>query len=173
MSYTDHRQGVTPVVAILIMLMIAVVAGTGAYVWISQFQEESQEKTQEEFEDLDRGIALQSLRCYNEGGSGHLEAWFKNTGQTKLDLDPVDMIIEKANAESANTTLSRPSLSLLNGTLSQDIDIVQGSGDFSSAETSATYEIETSRFQEGISYNVEFIFTAEDEFSVSESCDLF
>lgn len=170
MRTNKAKKGITPVVTMIILVLIALTVAVSAYAWVTQFQEGTQEQVQEQAENLDRGISIQSLECYNENGAGSIEVWFKNSGSTTLDLDPVDMLITPEGSDSADPGASRTELSLYNDSLSEDINITDGNSDFRSSGASANYIINTTEFGGGNSYNIEFVFTDEGELTVREDC---
>ncbi|MDY6770903.1 MAG: archaellin/type IV pilin N-terminal domain-containing protein [Candidatus Nanohaloarchaea archaeon] len=165
----SHRKAITPVIAVVLLLMMTVAAAGGAYAWLTQLQNQFQQRTQE---NIERGIDIVSLDCYNDGGTGYVEVFFKNSGTKALDLNPIDMNIRLAATSSINYSLTRTGLKLSDiGGLGRGITFIEGSNDFASPRASAPYKINTfSRFKLGTRYKINFIFTDEDSTTKSGSC---
>ncbi len=163
------RNGITPVIAIVLLLMMTVAAAGGAYAWLTQLQEQFQKQAEQ---DVERGIDITDLRCYNEEGAGTVEVFFSNSGTTELDLDPIDLNVRSASTGNVNYTLTRTSISLAAGRLSDQVFFeTDGNEDFSDPRSSAAYSIVLDGTMEnGQRYEMEFIFTDENSETVTSTC---
>ncbi|MDY6770904.1 MAG: archaellin/type IV pilin N-terminal domain-containing protein [Candidatus Nanohaloarchaea archaeon] len=162
------RKGITPVIAVVLLLMMTVAAAGGAYAWLTQLQNQFQQRAQE---DVQRGISLNDLTCYNKGGQAHVVAFFKNSGTTELDLNPVDMNARYAATGNINYSLTTTGMSFTQGRLSQGVVFRTGNSDFSQPRSSAAYRIDLdSQFEIGRRYKMEFVFTDEDGTTKSQTC---
>ncbi len=173
MHKEDNKKGITPVVTMIILILIAITIAVGAYTWVTQFQEQTQGKVEEKAGALDRRVSIQSIDCSNyDDGTGRIEVWFKNAGSTTLTLDPVNLLISRQGTEGADTELSRTQLSLYNSTLSEGIRITGDNVDFREAGSSANYIINTSNLASRNTYDLEFVFTDEGEMTLRERCEV-
>ncbi len=80
------RRGVTPVVAVVILLMMTVALAMGAFAWMRTLQDDIQD---EALRDLREEIAVQDLRCDVTAVAASL----KNRGDTDLPAGDVDFYI--------------------------------------------------------------------------------
>lgn len=156
------RNGITPVIAVVLLLMMTVAAAGGAYAWTSGLMEGFFGRAEAETQ---RDIAIKNIACFNQaptaGDGAYVEVYFSNTGTKKLDLQPVDMHIRPRDTGNINYSLTRTGISLTSGALSPMIDFQFGDG-FASPGTSSAYIIGLeSRFESGKNYEIEFVFTDE------------
>jgi len=163
------RKGITPVIAIVLLLMMTVAAAGGAYAWLTQLQEQFQNQAEE---DVERGIDITDLRCYNDQGTGTVEVFFSNSGTTQLDLNPIDLNVRSASTSNVNYTLTRTSIGLAQNQLSDQVFFETESGeDFADPRSSAAYTIGLDDSMEvGQRYEMEFIFTDENSEAVTSTC---
>jgi len=174
---TRVRKGITPIIAIVLLLMMTVAAAGGAYAWLTQLQDQFQERANE---NLNRDISVIDMTCYNNDTAGYVEVFFKNAGSAELDLNPIDMNIRSRATGDVNFTLTRSSF-----TLDYDDDANEPAADrvtrpggpeqdFEAPGDSAAYKIaigeQSADFETGSQYTVEFIFTDEDDTTKSQSC---
>lgn len=90
------RKGITPVVAIVMLLMLTLVVGGGVMAFLTGFFEEqtgdieAQRSTNAEF----RG-----LTCIDNGGSNadFINFTLRNTGDTNIDLNSVDIYVRSVS----------------------------------------------------------------------------
>jgi len=80
----SSRKGITPVIAIILLLMMTVAIAGGAYVWFTQIGEQSRERAEE---SLNRGVEIVELRC--DATNDQIITTLKNSGDSELDLNPV------------------------------------------------------------------------------------
>lgn len=170
--YSKNRKGITAVIAILLLLMMTVAAAGGAYVWMQSLQSQFQERCEA---ITNRDVQIKDLRCLNRDsdGVGVVKVFFKNSGESALDLDPVDMDVNEFATGNLNATLTRTSISLSSdlGT-SERITITNGGDDFSEPGTSAPYEILLDdNLSVGDQYQVDFIFTEEEGLERGQPCE--
>ncbi len=164
-----NRKGITAVIAILLLLMMTVAAAGGAYVWMQSLQTQFQERGES---IANRDAQIKDLRCFNEGGSGVVSVFFKNSGSTELDLDPVDMDISEFSTGNIDPRLTRTSLSLSTDRGTSPGVNATNNKDFSSPGDSALYEIDLdSTMEVGKRYEVDFVFTDEEELSRGKPCE--
>lgn len=165
------RKGITPVIAIVLLLMMTVAAAGGAYAWSSGLLDQFMGEAEDEAE---RGISIQNLVCYNQaptvGDGAYVEVFFQNTGTKQLDLEPVDMNVRDRATGDINFTLTRTGLSLEQRNLGPEIDFKFGD-DFTEPGTSAAYIVGLpDRLERGANYEVEFVFTDEENTAHAEYC---
>jgi len=165
------RKGITPVIAIVLLLMMTVAAAGGAYAWTSGLLDDFMGEAENE---ADRGISIQNLVCYNQaptvGDGAYVEVFFQNTGTKQLDLDPVDMNVRDRATGDINFTLTRTGLSLEERNLGPRIDFKFGD-DFTEPGTSAAYIVGLDdRLERGANYEVEFVFTDEENTAHAAYC---
>ncbi|MDY6789536.1 MAG: archaellin/type IV pilin N-terminal domain-containing protein [Candidatus Nanohaloarchaea archaeon] len=169
LSIGGKRKGITAVIAILMLLMMTVAAAGGAYVWMQSLQKQFQERGEA---IANRDAQIKGMQCFNQGGDGIVEVFFKNSGRTELDLSPIDMDVKDFATGDINATLTRTGLSLSTNTgLSSGVSL-QGNTDFSSPGDSALYEITLdSKLDTGKEYQVDFSFTGEEGLSRGQPCE--
>ncbi len=80
------RNGITPVVAIVLLLMMTVAASGGAYAWMTQVQDEAQEDAAR---GLSTGVDLRDVRCRGI----NISFTASNTGDTALSSDEADVYV--------------------------------------------------------------------------------
>ncbi len=80
------RRGVTPVVAVVLLLGMTVAVSGGAYAWIQQVQRDAQQGAGG---DLATEVAVQDVMCRGE----HVEVALKNRGDTDLDPSRVSIYV--------------------------------------------------------------------------------
>ncbi|MDY6773718.1 MAG: archaellin/type IV pilin N-terminal domain-containing protein [Candidatus Nanohaloarchaea archaeon] len=100
------RKGVTPVVAIVLLLMMTVGAAGAAYTWFSQMQQQLQEKARTQ---LQSQLEVKDLEC-NAEPENTVEVALKNSGDTTVRLGRVDMFIRDSSGH-LNITVTRMDLS--------------------------------------------------------------
>lgn len=164
-----NHKGITPVIAIILLLMMTVAVAGGAYVWFTQLGEGFQQQAEE---SQDRGVDFVDLQCSNNAGNARVTAFLKNTGQKQLDLNPVDMIVRNRATSEVDFSLTRTDLNLQSGSLSTGIT-AQGGSDITSPGDSEQYHIDnqnSNTFTSGDSYVIEFQFTDEEDLTVSDIC---
>ncbi len=92
-----ERAGITPVVAIVLLLMMTVAASGGAYAWMQQVQNEAQE-------DADQGLSsrldVKSVTC--EGSVATIAV--SNTGSRAFTGGPADVFLYADDTLAANAT---------------------------------------------------------------------
>ncbi|MDY6777720.1 MAG: hypothetical protein SVU32_03580, partial [Candidatus Nanohaloarchaea archaeon] len=99
-----------------------------------------------------------SINCYvDRGGSeGVIEVDIQNSGETKLDLDPVDINVKMPNGD-INYTLSHRGVSLSPGSLSNNIAIIRqgGSNSWPNPNSYAVYQFNASaRLEANVPYDI-------------------
>ncbi len=168
---TMPRKGITPVIAIVLLLMMTVAAAGGAYAWTSGLLDQFMGTAEDETE---RGISIQNLVCYNQaptvGDGAYVEVFVQNTGTKQLDLDPVDMNVRDRATGDINYTLTRTGMSLEERNLGPAIDFKFGD-DFTEPGTSAAYIVGLpDTLERGTNYEVEFVFTDEENTKHAAYC---
>lgn len=89
------RKGITPVVAIVLLLMLTIVAVGGMWAWTSDILTQQQDEAEGQ---LRAGIEFISLSC--DAASDELSWTIKNTGRSDIDLSDVDVYVyEVSNNE--------------------------------------------------------------------------
>lgn len=97
----NTSKGITPVIAIVLLLMMTVGAVGGAYAWFSGIMQDAQEdaNTQQNTE-----INMYNAECMDIGGSFHALFWIENTGDRAVDFSAVDVLVfDRVNDERVVT----------------------------------------------------------------------
>lgn len=97
------RKGVTPVIAIVLLLMMTVAAAGAAYTWFSQMQEQLQSRATA---DLQSELTVRDLRC-NAKPDNTIVISLSNSGSTSLDLDDVDVFVRGSDGHLNSTITGR------------------------------------------------------------------
>lgn len=152
MTFTD-RKGITPVIAIVLLLMMTVAIAGGAYAWmqgiIGGTQEQANFAQNTELEFLD-------LQC--EESTGSIVFTLQNDGSTTLDASNVDVFLHNISTGEliqANTSVQRSPSDFAPGDLWQD-QTVQFQG--------------VSALVNGLEYRVQIEFTNDNSYSVENTC---
>jgi len=167
------RKGITPVIAIVLLLMMTVAASGGAWMWIQELQNEFQGQV-----DIRSDIKLISLTCYNKLGDGQVEAYFKNTGKSQIDLGHVNMYVTDVYNGEMAYSLTRTDMSFQANDVSSTLglEIVTGSSqDFSNPKQSAAYRITTgnsgAEFETNKVYEIAFEFSNVGDRQITQQCE--
>lgn len=83
------RKGVTPVIAIVLLLMMTVAAAGAAYTWFSQMQENLQS---EATAGLQTELSVKDMVC--DADADEIRLSLKNSGSTSIDVSDVDVFID-------------------------------------------------------------------------------
>lgn len=89
-------KGVTPVIAIIILLLITVSLAGLAWTYLSGVLTG---KTEGSFIIIPNGVF-----CEADGGNNHIKVWIQNTGVTK-HLKPEDFVIVEVDGENVSNDL--------------------------------------------------------------------
>jgi len=73
------RKGITPVVAIILLLMLVIVAVGGMWGWISGIMEQGQDRASD---SLRSGMEFASATCLLDGGNNDKVAFLLRSGRT-------------------------------------------------------------------------------------------
>lgn len=101
MARSMPRKGITPVIAIVLLLMMTVAAAGAAYTWFSQMQTRLQSEAASE---LQTELSIKDLRC-NARPDNSVELAVSNSGSREVDLSEVDMFI-RGSSGHLNSTLT-------------------------------------------------------------------
>lgn len=85
------RKGITPVIAIVMLLMMTVAAAGGAYVWITKIQSQIQRRTTRNFKI---SVTLDSVTCYPSADKA--EFLILNNGKASINADSAIVEVRKA-----------------------------------------------------------------------------
>jgi len=87
----SKRKGITPVIAIVLLLMMTVAAAGMAYVWIMGLQEDIQEQSNEgvEKQQRDTAAAISIVSAWNDTTSTMIAFTIKNTGTYTFSADEI------------------------------------------------------------------------------------
>lgn len=161
------RKGITAVIAIILLLMMTVAAAGGAYVWMQNLQEQYEGQAER---IATRDISIQSLRCFNEEGTGVVRVLLKNSGETNINLNPSDVLVREFSSQNEPVGASQRDISLSVENPAGPVNITDNQG-FPEPGGSAVYNIDLrDSLTEGRRYNVEFVFTSEDGITRDSSC---
>lgn len=90
-TVTSTRKGITPVVAIVLLLMLTIVAVGGMWAWTSGILSQQQEEAEGQ---LRSGMEFISLGCVDNPSSADQLTWtLKNTGRSDIELGDVDVYV--------------------------------------------------------------------------------
>ncbi len=84
------RKGITPVVAIILLLMLVIVAVGGMWGWISGFIGGAQEDATAEFRTE---LEVRDIICTDASGDDELQWFIMNTGETDVSANDVRIYI--------------------------------------------------------------------------------
>ena len=107
------RKGITPVIAIVLLLMMTVAAAGMAYVWIMSIQGDIAQDTAEDLADIqdEKNTRLEIVTVRNDS-NGKIELTFKNAGS---------YVFSASNAEQIKLYIDGVSIDLLSSTCGTDI----------------------------------------------------
>ncbi|MFB6076544.1 MAG: archaellin/type IV pilin N-terminal domain-containing protein, partial [Candidatus Nanohaloarchaea archaeon] len=103
------RSGITPVVAIVLLLMMTVAAAGAAYTWFSQMQSQVQERATQ---TLQTDMEVKDLRC--DSSTDKIEVAIKNSGSTEIELTNTDLFVRDSTGH-LNITMTSLDLSTDSG----------------------------------------------------------
>lgn len=134
------RKGITPVVAIVLLLMMTVAAAGAAFTWFSQMQEQVQDRASSE---LNRQLEVRDLVC--DSANDQIEISISNTGSTTIPLSGVSVFVRDSTGH-LNTTItdrdwSGNAFGDPGGFGTVTVDVTQGS-DATALYAGAFYDIE-------------------------------
>jgi flagellin-like protein len=155
-----NRKGITPVIAIVLLLMMTVAAAGGAWVWMTQVREDIQDDV-----NPNADFTIQSLSCENTGGNAQITMFIKNTGETQLDTSNVDVQVHDISTGTINSTLTQTNVDI-------STYLTDGSG-FADPTQSGTYQVSISgtSFDTLTSYEVHVILNEEGGTKDFSSCE--
>ena len=154
----SNRKGVTPVIAVLLLLMMTVAAAGGAYVWMTQLQEQFQEGAEDDLSQMDRGVGVEVLEC----DGSEITAYLRNSGDTDLNLNPVDILVEER--DTGDRAAEEYGLDLTEGD-HLDGDDFSETGDVGQYTFNMEYTFEDTQY-----YEVTFRLVDEDDYEVTAQC---
>lgn len=91
------RKGITPVIAIVLLLMMTVAVAGGAYAWMQGII--GGQQNQAEFEQ-NTELAFRGLSC---NATGFVDFTLKNDGSTTLDASAVDIFVYNVSTDELAT----------------------------------------------------------------------
>lgn len=98
------RKGITPVVAIILLLMLVIVAVGGMWGWISGIMEEGQSSAESE---LRSGMEFSATSCLLDGSSNDKVTFLlKNNGQEPITLTDATLEVRRAGDLIESITIS-------------------------------------------------------------------
>lgn len=95
-----HQKGITPVIAIVLLLMMTVALGGAVFAWFSQMQEDFQDRAEDQ---INTRVSVEDLIC--SSADDEIRVYIKNTGDESLSLTNVDMYVRMPDS-SLNSTLT-------------------------------------------------------------------
>lgn len=137
------RKGLSPVVAIILLVFMTVAAAGGAFTFLRQTQEGFKRET---IQTVETKVRIIDLDC----NGTWVNSTLKNSGNARLDLREVDLFIRERASGNLNTTLSRPGLNLSANETSGSIEEPGGVGRYAT-DLSAP-------FQSGRDYEIQYSF---------------
>ena len=82
-----NKLGVSPVIAVLLLVVIAVIAGTLLYVWLTGYMGTLQ--TEAGTEQLKEKIKIEAVKYESSDTTGTVTVYVRNIGDTKVTLKAV------------------------------------------------------------------------------------
>jgi flagellin-like protein len=154
-----RRKGVTPVVAVVLLVFITVVAAGGSFVFM-------QEVRRDFIQNLGQRYQVEASLDRLECGADHVNATITNTGEKELSVDPVNMWIIEKGSGTQNLSLSRTTFNL--GANSSP------TGSATKPDSTGTYHTNTkgkTRFKSSQDdYVIEYEFIENQEYVVRGRC---
>lgn len=100
-----QRSGITPLVAIVMLLFIVIVAVSGFAMFVDQFLDDQWENIQRQ---AGTQVEFRHLACNDQGPdqSGTIDFLIKNTGQTNIDTAAVDIYVRSVSDGSLVDAIS-------------------------------------------------------------------
>lgn len=86
----NTKKGITPVIAIVLLLMMTVGAVGGAYVWFSDIIDQAQNTADQQ---RNTELNVYNAQCSNMSGTFVAEFWVENTGDRQVDFSVTDVLI--------------------------------------------------------------------------------
>ncbi len=152
-TFNNVRKGITPVVAIVMLLMLTILVAGGAFAFINTFMEDQEGDLQEQ---VATDITVQDVHC--DGST--LEWTVSNTGDTIVDRSQVDILIR--NVATDRLTDDSP---LAYEEAGAEMDITGSERHWQSEETGLTDE-----FEPGTSYRITFDFVSNQVGTATGTC---
>ncbi|MCJ7478995.1 MAG: hypothetical protein MUP63_02345 [Candidatus Nanohaloarchaeota archaeon QJJ-7] len=144
------RKGITPVVAMILLLMMTVAAAGAAFAWTQGIITGQQEDVETE---LDTEITVRDMQCASDGT---VDFFLDNTGSATV---------------SANNTVSVYLYSVSTGDLVNTTDTSRQGGDMEPGDAwDSTVSFDSADMDNGIDYEIEFEFPNQGSYSVSGTC---
>ncbi len=149
------RKGITPVVAIVMLLMLTIIVAGGVFAFLTEFIGQQEEETRNQFstdiEFVDVGCAATS--------PGQVDFTLRNSGETDVDLTEVDFYVyDVSTGDLLDTpvTLSGPSGGL--------------TVDGSNRHWQDSFTLDSEAMDSGLAYRVEAEFVSNDVGTASARC---
>ncbi len=142
------RKGITPVVAMVLLLMMTVAAAGAAYIWTQGIISGQQEEAEQQ---LDTEITVRDLQC--TASNGEIDFFLDNTGSTTVEAGDITVYLYSVADDSLVNTLDTSASDLAPGD-----------------EWDSTESFDSSDMDAGNDYRVEFEFTNQGSYTISERC---
>ncbi len=169
-SFKTSSKGVTPVIAVLLLLMMTVAAAGGAWIWMTQLQDEFMDQADDEMGEMDGGISMEAITC----DESDIDMYLRNSGDTAISPVPVDIIIREQATGNIYTELYEADLT--EGTTA-DYFRETPDGDISNPGSVYEYELEINDdWTDNIDleyadyYDVTVRFVDENDYEVDVTC---
>ncbi|MDY6768736.1 MAG: archaellin/type IV pilin N-terminal domain-containing protein [Candidatus Nanohaloarchaea archaeon] len=150
----NAKKGITPVVAMVLLLMMTVAAAGAAFAWTQGILSGQQ---QEATQALNTEVAIRGLNCAAGGASPELDFFLNNVGSTTVSASAPGSVTVYLYSVSTGNLVTTESTSHSNDLAPNDN--WDGTLDFSGADMTA-----------GIEYRVEFEFSNQGSYTVSDTC---
>ena len=100
----NTKKGITPVIAIVLLVMMAVGIAGGAFIWITRFSEQAQQKTTEQ---MGKELSVKTVECLDVSGSEDVvRLVVSNGGNKQIDMVPANLFIYDTATGNIDSTLS-------------------------------------------------------------------
>lgn len=172
--FDNVRKGITPVIAIVLLLMMTVGAVGGAYAWFNQIMQDAQDQATSE---LETEMNVFGIECYSpSAGEGRVKVFLENTGESAVDFSPVDMIVYDGPTGERTVGLSTRGLQMSanrrgsDGGVEEVADAADLQDDANEPGDLAGYVLHAGgEFEDNRNYDIEFRFTNSD-YQISGTC---
>lgn len=152
-----QRKGLTPVVAVVLLVFITVAAAGGSFVFMQEVRRDFISSLTDRYQ-VDASI--DNIQC----GDDHVNVTITNTGDRSITLDPVNMwVIERGSGQN-NLTLSRTTFDLSQNDTSGSMEQPDSTGSYH------TFTAGRTSFTAGDEYIIEYEFIEHEGYTVRARC---
>ncbi|MDY6769578.1 MAG: archaellin/type IV pilin N-terminal domain-containing protein [Candidatus Nanohaloarchaea archaeon] len=147
------RKGITPVVAMVLLLMMTVAAAGAAYIWTQGIISGQQQEAEQQ---LNTELTVRDIQC--DADNGRLDYLFSNTGDQAIDASAVTVY----------------QYNVSNGNLWATTEYTASDDEINAGDTWGSLNGESAitafTFVNGDEYEIEFEFPNQGSYSVTGTC---